>query len=356
MSIRYQFSPTDRQVPPLGNLDDACIVCSQNCSIRTETIRCPATGDRRRRGLKNVPGGSLYLCTDETLKSSRLFHEKVRAFSEMIPYALEAREDVSREASDYVRRLVHNLVTLNAQTIQAVYRVVPQMCFHQRDRESLIRNVSNRLSDPKRSAVLLIDILKNANLEKTEFSVYAKLWENEPIHCQSYAIHKIFMLILNTYWDALRDKSVEVRVGQCKERVYVDYDIIAASLVHLLDNTVKYVLPESRLDVSFRVTYESVELTLDMISVRIRESELHRLTEEGFSGMEPKKIGRQGDGRGLYLVTRLLSLTGAGLEIESDCDIERRIDRVGVNFENNIFRLSMPRDSEVSFSPVSYRG
>ena len=93
----------------------------------------------------------------------------------MVPYVLEARKNAFREASDYVRRLIHNLVTLNAQTIQAVYRVIPQMCFNQRDRDSLIRNVSNRLLDPRKSAVLLIDILKNANLEKTEFSVYAKL-------------------------------------------------------------------------------------------------------------------------------------------------------------------------------------
>ena len=353
MSIRYQFQPTDEQMPAMGNLSDACIDCARKCSSQSETSKCLATGDRRRRGVKKVPGGALYLCTDESLKSSRLFHEKVRAFSEMVPYVIKAREDAFRESSDYVGRLIHNLVTLNAQTIQAVYRVVPQMNFNQMDRESLIHNVSNRLSDPRRSAALLIDILKNANLEKTEFAVYAKLRENEPIHCQLYTIHKIFMLILNTYWDALRDKSVTVRVGQCEERVHVDYDIIAASLVHLLDNTVKYILPGSRIDVSFRVKYESVELTLDMISVRIRESELHRLTEEGFSGMEPRKIGRQGDGRGLYLVRRLLSLTGAELRIERDCNIERRINRVGVDFENNIFRLSMPRGSDVS---LPYRG
>ena len=72
--------------------------------------------------------------------------------------------------------------------------------------------------------------------------------------------------------------------------------------------------------------------------------------------MEPKTIGRQGEGRGLYLVKRLLSLTGAELRIERDCDRERRINRVGVDFENNIFRVSMPRDSDVSFSPVPHRG
>ena len=188
----------------------------------------------------------------------------------MVPYVLEARKNAFREASDYVRRLIHNLVTLNAQTIQAVYRVIPQMCFNQRDRDSLIRNVSNRLLDPRKSAVLLIDILKNANLERLS-SLSMLSFEKMILYIANvYAIHKIFMLVLNTYWDALRDKSVEVKVGQCEESIYVDYDIIAASLVHLLDNTVKYILPESRLDVSFRVNVESVELTLDMISVRIR--------------------------------------------------------------------------------------
>ena len=38
----------------------------------------------------------------------------------------------------------------------------------------------------------MIDIVKNANLEKTEFAVYEKLVEKEPIRPSHYPIHKVF--------------------------------------------------------------------------------------------------------------------------------------------------------------------
>ena len=342
LTTRFQYWSSD-QGKQIGNLGCECMSCARTCSATSETIKCQVTRGRRRRGVKDVSDGRLYVCTAEAIKSARMFHEKVRAFSEVIHVMGKAQVRASDDAQEQVLRLVHNLITLNAQTIQAIHRVVPQDDFSQKDRESLIHTVSKRLSDSEKVALLVIDLLKNANLEKTEFAVYAKLREQEPVNRQLYPIHKIFMLILNTYWDALRDKDVRVDVGRCQDRVYVDYDTIAASLVHLLDNTVKYILPGSRLSVLFEPTAESMDLILDMVSLRIHAHELHRLTQEGFSGEEAKKIGRHGEGRGLYLIEQLLSLSKAKIRVEHDFDTGRRVHRMGVNFENNRFLVSMPR-------------
>ena len=343
MAIRYQLRPNDNG-RAIGNLDHGCIVCAETCSVKSEIVKCQVTGDRRRRGLRNVPLGKLYLCTDEAVKSSKLFREKIKTLSAIIPFAAQAQEEATRAVSDDVHRLIHNLITLNAQTIQAIYRVVPQDDFNQKNRESLISTVSKKLSDSTaQTTSLVIDILKNANLEKTEFSVYAKLLEKEPVSYRPYSIHKIFMLVLNTYWDALKEKEVIVRIGECNERVVVDYDTIAASLVHLLDNTTKYILPRSQLHISFETTSDSVSLVLNMVSLRIHTNEIGKIFQEGFSGDEPKKIGRQGEGRGLYLVDRLLALSNSALKIEPDVDRQRRVNQIGVDFENNVFRLSMPR-------------
>ena len=98
------------------------------------------------------------------------------------------------------------------------------------------------------------------------------------------------MLVLNTYWwEALKEKEVSVRIGDCRENVLVDYEIIVASLVHLLDNTTKYILPKSLLKISFEITSDSVNLVLDMISLRIHADETDRIFYEGVSGKEPKK-------------------------------------------------------------------
>ena len=291
-----------------------------------------------------MSSGNLYLCTDEAIRSSRLFRQKIRAFSEVIPFVTQFQEEAIHRASDDVHRFFHNLITLNAQTIQAIYRLVPQDDFNQKNRDSLIRTVSKKLlASPDQTTSLMIDIVKNANLEKTEFAVYEKLVEQEPIRPSHYPIHKVFMLVLNTYWDALKEKEVRVRTGRCNERVVVDYDIITASLVHLLDNATKYILPRTQLHVFFEATSDSVSLVMDMVSLRIHPNEIDRIFREGFSGEEPKKIGRHGEGRGLYLVDRLLALTNSALKIEPDVDAKRRVNKMGVEFENNVFRLSMPR-------------
>ena len=343
MSIGYLFMPNGQDAT-ISNLDNPGIACAGTCSVVNELVNCQVTGKRRRRGVTDTPFGKLYLCTDEVLKSSRLFREKVRAFSEMAPFVGRAREEATHEVSNDVNRLIHNLITLNAQTIQAVYRVVPQDDFNQKDRESLIRAVAKKLSrSTDQTASLVISLLKNANLEKTEFAVYRKLVEKEPVNYRSYPIHKVLMLVLNTYWNALRKKELSVRVGECTERVRVDYDTIVASLVHLFDNTSKYALPKSRLDIVFEVTSDSVSLVLDMVSLRIGPNEVQKIFDEGFSGDEPRKIDRQGEGRGLYLVERLLRLSDSALKIERDVSRDKRVTKVGVDFENNVFRLSMPR-------------
>lgn len=342
MSIHYQVRP-DNDVHVIGNLDEECAACIDDCSAATEVVKCHCTGRRRRRGLRSISDGTLYVCTDESTKSTRLFNEKVRTVESILPFVVRARTDAVRDLSVDVDRLVHNLVTLNAQAIQAVYNMVPQDSFYQRDRESLVGAISRRLTDSEKTAGLVINLLKIANLEKAEYAGYKKLSEREPIALRNYPIHKIFMLVLGAYWDSLKEKEVFVRIGECRERVCVDYDTITASLVHILNNTVKYIPPRSTLDVSFVETTDSIVLTLNMVSLRIRSDELDKIFHEGFSGEEPKKNDRQGDGIGLYLVKRLLSLSRATLTIKPDCEKERSKYQMGVQFENNVFELAMPR-------------
>ena len=244
-------------------------------------------------------------------------------------------------AGEEVSRLVHNLVTLNAQTIQSIYSAVPQKEFSQKDRSTLIRAVARCLVDSEKGAVLVISLLKNAILEKSEFAVYRKLREEEPVGIRGFPVHKVFMLVLNTYWEAFKEKDVFVRVGSCTERVMVDYDATAASLGILLDNAVKYVLPGSAIDATFVRHKDWVKLRLDMISLRIGAGEVDRLEEEGFSGEEARKIRREGEGRGLYLVGQLLRLSDAELHVERDIDGDCRVYRMGMHFEKNRFVVAM---------------
>ena len=342
MSTGYHFWPEEGK-EGFGNLGPACLQCARQCNVvgASHVAICRSTGTKRRRGLTNASGGKLYCCTDEATKSSRLFREKQRTLLEMAPIMLAARRQGGETASEDVSRLVHNLVTLNAQTIQSIYSVVPEGDFNQKDRTALIRAVARRLEDPEKAAVLVVSLLKNAKLERSEFAVYRKLREEEPVAVRRFPVHRVFKLVLSTYWEAFEEKDVFVRVGSCTDQVLVDYETMAASLGLLLDNAVKYVLPQSVIEATFRRDEDWITLRLEMTSLRIRADEVERLGEEGFSGAEARKIGLQGEGRGLYLVEQLVRLSGAELCVDRDIDADSRLYRMGMHFERNRFTVAM---------------
>lgn len=165
MSIRFSIKlrGINRVV---SNLDSACVDCSKTCPGVSEIVDCRVTGERRRRAQIETHIGTLYLCSNETVKSARLFRERVRAFVEVLPFIVEIRDKATRDASHHMHRLIHNLITLNARTIQTVYRIVPQDVFGERDRESLVRAVTERLSDPERTALLVISLLRMPHLRR----------------------------------------------------------------------------------------------------------------------------------------------------------------------------------------------
>ena len=330
---------------PLGNLPVECGECPSKCKSTNEIAKCPLDSSPRRRGLTKIKGGELYVCTNEATGSSRLFKEKMKAVRAFLPVMEDYTERATQEISTSVHRLVHNLLTLNAQTLQAIYNAVPQEEFSEKRREQLLSSLQDRiLQDPPRIARALVNVLKIATQEKTEFTVYGKLYDDEPLRPRACPIHKLVLLVHNTFWSTFQEKDVRIRLGECWQTVHVDYDTMVAALVELFRNAAKYVLPGSFLDISFEETDNSISIVFDMVSLKVAPDEVEKIYVEGYSGEETKKIGRQGEGRGMGVVRRLLEMNDGSVRFLSDVDQGKRQDRMGVHFEGNVLRVSLPRN------------
>jgi len=345
MRTVYSYtSPRDALV--ITNAPAGCRECIAGCDTHNEITSCQIFREKRRRGIVKKGREKAYICTNEAIKSSRLFKEKRRVVLELLPIIDDARQDVKERMASSTNRLIHNLISLNAQSIQSIYSHIPQDKFTQSNRHDLLRVVERFISkDTAKTAKLIVDLLKNEKLQQTEFSSYGKLFENEPINLRSYSIHKIVLLILNSFWNDLNKRDVRVSIGKCHEKVIIDYDILAATLVYILDNASKYILPGSTLNISFIHSDGTVRILFDMVSIKVNSTEKASIFKEGYSGSNPKKINKDGNGLGLSLATRLLRLIGGELAIEIDCDESRRVSRMGIEFENNIFTLSLPHSS-----------
>ena len=342
MQTIYSYtSPFDKHV--IKNADDSCLNCTLLCDKRNELVLCPVFKEKRRRGIIIESDATLYVCTNYIIKSSRLFREKQRVYWEIMNELDSLRQNEQRRLTFTINRLIHNLISLNAQSIQAIYSKISQDKFIQENRNDLLNEIEKHVKkDSFGTAKLIIDLLKNEKLEKTEFSSYGKLFENEPVSIRPYSIHKIILLILNSFWDEFNEKDVRVVIGSCYNKVMVDYDVVAAILVYLFDNNSKYILPDTTLNIQFETLSDYVQVEFDMVSIKIEQDEETRIFEEGYSGINPKKINRDGNGLGLSLAKRLVNLINGRLTIIRDCDESKRQSRLGIEFENNKIVLSLP--------------
>jgi signal transduction histidine kinase len=336
--------------------DHSCIACLSTCSQENELHKCNVFRETRRRGFIQLKGGSLYICTNEAIKSSRQFREKQTVFGDALEQINKDRNQVSANMSQDVSRLIHNLVSLNAQTLQAIYSIIPQESFQSETHDALLEIVTKKIEiNPERFASLITRLAKIESHVKTEFSVFAKLYLDEPITKFSYPIHKIVLLVLNFFWTEFKELNIKLEIGTCYQKVYVDYETVAAIFFHLLDNTTKYIQPGSTLRVKFQHVNNFVRVSLDMISLKVEASEYEAIFTEGYRGLIPRNLDKPGRGIGLYLIQRLITLTGGSVKFTPNADPSLKIHYRGWDFENNIFTVELPLCKDSTSSNIKGR-
>jgi hypothetical protein len=342
MKTGYIFLREDNQ-EALTNLPTYCGECPSVCKSSNEVHQCDHIEEKRRIGIAHIKEGTLFLCTSEAVKSSSIFRHKLNIAKEFFSFLLNHKAILSSSLGLSVRRVVHNLVTLNGESLQAIYSTIPQENFSQPNRDQLVEQITRKVqTDPKSVALMLIDLVKNESLVKAEFSVYSKLFENEPPNRRPYGIHKILMLILNTFWDDFKDLGIWFEIGNSYEKVFADYDSLAASFVHIFQNSTKYILPHSTMSIRFSVDGNRIKVILDMISLRVEPNEILSIFNEGYSGINTKLLGKAGDGLGLNLVKRLLELSDGKICFHRDQNTQSRRLYNGLQYENNIFEFDLP--------------
>ncbi|XKE44605.1 ATP-binding protein [Halomonas organivorans] len=286
-----------------------------------------------------------FLCSSYQEKSKNSFRGKLEGYEELVRQLVVEKTKQREEEVVSFKRHLHNLVSLNAVAIQSVYANIPQESFIQKKREELISAITRHVrSSPEESAKLVIDLLKNEILKKAELSAYNKIFQDEAPDIFSYPAHKIVLLVLNSFWDEFREKDVRVSLDNFYKKVLIDFDAFAAVLTHIFHNSSKYILPKSKLFITFEELEDGfVKIGFEMTSLRIRDDEKSLIFKKDFSGSEPKRLKRHGEGLGLWVVTELLSSMQGRISVEADVDKRRRRNKMGVNYELNRFNIFLPR-------------
>lgn len=328
-----------------SNITNNCTKCYDDCNSQITTQVCPINNLKARFGKITTKRGITFLCSDE-IKTIKLFRDRLSIFdSTLIPLEklkAEIKTQISEEEKKRTKRLLHNLISLNAHNIQELYALVPQ--------DLLTANIENQISiitdaiyeNPKEAALTYLRIAKHNIAMKTEFSVFKKLYENNPVLEFSYhPIRKVIFNILHTYFQDFTDKHVYVRVKENYTKVNIDYDSVHVAIYHLIDNASKYCLPNREILIDFIESENTLIVRFDMISIKIDDDEVDKIFNESYSGRNSQKINKSGDGIGMFRAKSLLELNNVSIEVKRDYQKIERFN--GTDYGRNIFELKFKK-------------
>lgn len=302
-----------------------------------------STNGRFRLGKISNAYGNIWAISEESdfIKSSQKFKNTAKCILESLKYineiAAEQREVNNRNTS----RLIHNLTTLNAHSIQEIYSIIPQeeISGKVKDHIGYVRKqISNDLTEASK---VLLRIAKNNASMKTEFSVFKKLFVAQPdLRPSSHMMHKVLMNILYLFFPDFTDKDVEVVVERSDAVAYFDYESIHVALYHLIDNAAKYTRPFSKLYINMTADALNATFKFTMMSTKILPDEREKIFDEGFSGSLPQLIGKSGSGIGMSLVKRILESNRGTVSHRSQPNSAEFL--MGIEYEINEFILQLP--------------
>lgn len=300
---------------------------------------------RLRCGMINTNSGTVIAVSEsiDYINSSKKFI----AYMTTLLDALESFEAMSSSYREKVNintsRLIHNLTSLNAHNIQEVYSIIPQETLSKSTASQQLTVVEKIIkNDPKETAMAMLRLAKNNAAMKTEFSVFKKLFDPIPsLEKKSHNVHKVLMNILYLFFPDFTDKQVNIHIT-CPDNVtaFFDYESIHVAFYHLIENAVKYVLPNSKVSIDINPTYDNwVIIEISMTSLVIEKDEVEKIFQEGYSGTVAIQTIKSGSGIGMSRVKDILKLNGAKISVVPNFASKKLY--IGIPYQENVFKIHL---------------
>lgn len=291
-----------------------------------------------------------YTSAKDLIKSSKSFSTYISVLSDSTQNLVKNKCEIEEVFQKQINILVHNLISLNAHNLQEIYNIIPQ--------EKVVESIGNQIeyvkstirANPDKTAKAFLKFMKNNIAMKSEFSVFAKLYDENPnLSIRQHNIHRVLMNILYSFFPDFTDKHVHVTVAKSLSKGYFDYESIYVAFFHLIENATKYIEEYSKFKIYFNESIDEVDVIFDMISLKIKETEKEQIFVEGYSGEFAIKEEKQGKGIGMSRVKKILELNNAKINLDIKNDGASKPE-----YQNNIFTIKIKKEN--TFNMLSSQG
>ena len=214
------------------------------------------------------------------------------------------------------------------------------------DFEEYVESFAHEIKTPIAALSLSFDNTDNITL-KNEVKKIDDLVEQMLFYARSDSTEKdyfvkevslsdiIHVAVLN-YKDYLLNKKISLDIHDLERIVYTDEKWLSFILAQIIQNSIKYLdKKEKKIEIYSEENKNNVVLTISDNGVGIKDFDLKRIYEKGFTGTNRKK--EHSTGMGLYLSKKLCDRLGLKIEIESE---ENKYTKVILIFpKSHIHRL-----------------
>lgn len=331
----------------LSSLDDICFQCiNSRCNNGYASVNCKLDDIKKRLGISRTNYGSVFACSDNS-KTTKNFRIELDILASGIKFFETTKKEIVtatiKDEQVRVNRLIHNLKSLNAHIIQELYSVIPQELFISNySKKKTIELIQETIKDHSLDAAkAFLRIAKFNTGVKAEFSVYDKLLKNDvQLNPMYHKLRDVLMLVLHMFFADFADKHVYVEVNNYFEKAYIDFESVYVAFYHIIENSTKYVCPNTEIEVSFQIEENMHLVTFSMRSFYLYPQDVEKIFDDGYSGILAKQTELAGHGLGMFRAKQLLLKNNSTI-VFNPGTIKYNYD--GIDYADNRIIVKLPR-------------
>jgi signal transduction histidine kinase len=276
----------------------------------------------------------LVTTSDENF-TTRIASRTADAFAGMVTSLEKIKED--KNLAFLI--LSHNLITshgkIQGEIESVVLEPLTKYKTHLEQKDKIKQLI---LSDIENAAESMLQISKRVIDMQAQIQGFRMLSEAIKLDQGQHNIKRLLLNILYPFYQDFDEAYVNIHVNIDDEiaennSIVLDYKIFNVVLHHFLNNAVKYTKPHSKILIYYLPEERGIVFSMD--SVKIEKDELKTIFNLGVSGKHAGNLA--GDGVGMYMIKKGLTIMGGKIEIEPDYRNHSNVD--GIEYVRNVFKI-----------------
>ncbi len=329
--------------PVLSNLPKGLFEELRTCPAETQCVICPVTGQLKRHKKLPIQDGFAYLSSYDISLTKKTFKLCFDVFLSLINGFSESVKCATQPYYENVRALRHNVYDQLSHIQDDFKSLISFDDISSKEWPDIVSSSTNRvLSNCENVSKSILRTIKRTSIALSEFDAYELLDSSRAVDLYPHLVHKVIKLSLQPYIYDLWSQNIKVSLGECYDKVDIDYELVNLALGHFWNNAVKYSRPNSEISISFSpsASIRGINVTIRMSSLVILPQEINAIFEKGVSGSEAKRVKLDGHGMGMYYIQECINRSKGRFGIDAGDTVQIYN---GKSYASNTFRFSFQK-------------